>query len=93
MVGNGDENYLPDLPDEISGEQLVFQQKVFRTSEAFNKANIDIINWFNSPSEKRQYPKSRLKNKNLFGKQMKKYDYVDGTLFKYMKGLDGIGKV
>ena len=53
----------------------------------------DIINWFNSPSEKRQYPKSRLKNKNLFRKKMKKYDYVDGTLFKYMKGSDGIGKV
>ena len=93
MVGNEDENYLPDLPDEISGEQLVFQQKVFRANEAFNKANIDIINWFNSPSEKRQYPKSRLKNKNLFRKQMKKYDYVDGTLFKYVKGLDSIGKV
>ena len=27
MVGKEDENYLPDLPDEISGEQLVFQQK------------------------------------------------------------------
>ena len=93
MVGKEDENYLPDLPDEISSEQLVFQQKVFRANEAFNKANIDIINWFNSPSEKRQYPKSRLKNKNLFRKQMKKYDYVDGTLFKYMKGSDGIGKV
>ena len=93
MVEKEDDNYLPDLPDEISGEQLVFQQKVFRANEAFNKANIDIINWFNSPSEKRQYPKSRLKNKNSFMKQVKKYDYVDGTLFKYVKGSDGIGEV
>ena len=67
MAGKEDEHYLPDLPDEISGEQLVFQQKVFRANEAFNKENIDIINWFYSPSEKRQYQKSRLKNKICLG--------------------------
>ena len=57
------EGFLPGLPDGICGEQFVFQQKVFRANEAFNKANNDIINWFKFPSERRQYPKSRLKNK------------------------------
>ena len=43
------DNFLPDLPDEISGEQLVFERKVVRSNEAFNKAHNDIIHWFKSP--------------------------------------------
>ena len=35
--GKEDENYLPDLPDEKSGEQIVFDQKVFRCNEEFVK--------------------------------------------------------
>ena len=35
--GEEDENYLPDLPDEKSQEQLIFDQKVFRCNEAFVK--------------------------------------------------------
>ena len=37
------ENYLPDLPNEKSGEQLVFDQKVFRCNEAFVKKMNDLI--------------------------------------------------
>ena len=69
------DDFLPDLPDEISGEQLAFQQKVFRSNEAFKKANNDIMLWFKSPPERRKYPKSRLKNKNAFHKHIKKYSY------------------
>ena len=35
MEGEGETNddFLPDLPDEISGEQLVLQQRMFRANE------------------------------------------------------------
>ena len=61
MVNVGDDDFLPDLPNEISGEQIAFQQKVFRSNEAFNKANNDIILWFKSPPERRQYFKKSVK--------------------------------
>ena len=31
---NLENGILPDLPDEITGEQLVLQQKVFRKNES-----------------------------------------------------------
>ena len=90
----GDDDFLPDLPDEISGEQLAFQQKVFRSNETFTKANSNIILWFKSPPERRQYPKSWLKNKNAFCKHVKKYSYnsESGILYKQVKSSDGIGE-
>ena len=39
----GDESFLPDLPDEISGGQLVLQQKVFRVNEVFIRNNNNIL--------------------------------------------------
>ena len=46
--GKEDENYLPDLLDKKSGEQIVFDQKVFRCNEAFVKKMNDLISWFQS---------------------------------------------
>ena len=94
MVSVGDDDFLPDLPDEISGEQIAFQQKAFRSNEVFNKSNNDIILWFKSPPERRQYPKSGLKNKNAFRKHIKKYSYdsKSGILYKTVKASDGIGE-
>ena len=40
---NGEDTILPDLPDEMSGEQLMMQQRVFRANEAFIKKHSDII--------------------------------------------------
>ena len=37
------ESFLPDLPDEISGEQLVLQKKVFRANEVFIRKHNDIL--------------------------------------------------
>ena len=50
------EDYLPDLPNEILGEQLVLQQHVFRANEVFVKMHNDILKWLNSPPEFRVYP-------------------------------------
>ena len=53
-----DENYLPDLNNELAGEQIMLQQRVFRTNQAFIKVNEEIIAWFKSSPEHRAYPES-----------------------------------
>ena len=53
---NDEDTILPDLPDEVSGEQLMVQQRVFRANENFIKKHNDIIKWLNSPAECRVYP-------------------------------------
>ena len=50
------QNYLPDLKNEKTGEQIVFKQKVFRANEAFRHKMNDLILWDKSPLECRQYP-------------------------------------
>ena len=39
-----EDTILPDLPDEISGEQLMMQQRVFRANKIFIKKHNDILN-------------------------------------------------
>ena len=59
MVSEGKDDekaFLPDLPDELSGEQLLMRQCVFRANEIFIKKHNDIIKWLNSPPESRVYP-------------------------------------
>ena len=54
---NDEDTILPDLPDEVSGEQLMMQQRVFRANENFIKKHNDIdIKWLNLPAECRVYP-------------------------------------
>ena len=55
---------LPDLGNELPGEQLIFEHKVYRANEAFTKLVEEIRAWFNSPVHNKCYPKSRMKNKN-----------------------------
>ena len=94
VIHDKDENFLPDLPNDLSGEQIVFQHKVFRSNESFNKVHNDIILWFKSPSDKRQYPLSKQNNKNSFRKKVEMYSYESesGVLYKRVKSSDGIGK-
>ena len=96
MEGEGETNddFLPDLPDEISGEQLVLQQCVFRANEVFVKKHNDILKWLNSPSEFRVYPSDACQNKHAYKKKASLYSYDKrkGILFKTIKNADGIGK-
>ena len=52
---NLENGILPDLPDEITGEQLVLQQKVFRKNEEFIKLHNGIIKWLSSDVNNREY--------------------------------------
>ena len=45
MENDKNDNYLPDLDNEKSREQIVFDQKVFRANEAFRWKMQDLINW------------------------------------------------
>ena len=57
--------FLPDLGNELTGEQLIFERKVYRANEVFTKFVVGIWAWFNSPVHNKCYPKSRMKNKNF----------------------------
>ena len=87
--------FLPDLGNELTGEQLIFEHKVYRANEAFTKLVEEIRAWFNSPVHNKCYPKSRMKNKNSWCRQMKKYSYntISGVLYKNVCGADNIGEL
>ena len=70
-----DDAFLPDLPDKLSGEQIVLQQKVFRANEVFVRKHNDIPKWLNSPPEFRVYPKDAWNNKHAFKKLASSYIY------------------
>ena len=50
MDGEG-KNFLPDLDNEKTGEQIVFEQRVFRANEAFRQKVNGLINWHISHRE------------------------------------------
>ena len=56
------ENFLLDLNNEKTGEQIVFEQKVFRSNEAFKKKIDALILWHKSPSDCQIYPSQSKKN-------------------------------
>ena len=67
MASDGCESdFLPDLPDEKTGEQLVLEQKVFRTNELFIQRHREIVEWLFSPEEYRKYPNNAKRNKYGF---------------------------
>ena len=87
------QNYLPDLKNEKTGEQIVFEQKVFRANEAFRHKINDLILWHKSPSECRQYPEKLQTNRCTYRKHahLCEYDAQKKVLYKRVKNLDGIG--
>ena len=92
--GKEDEYYLPDLPDEKSGEQIIFDQKVFRCNEAFVKKMNYLISWFKSPPECQLYPEKAANNCHWYKTQAHKYLYDENKsiLYKLIKNSDGIGE-
>ena len=88
------ENCLPDLDTDTSGEQIVFEQKVFRANEAFRKKMQDLINWFKSPSNCHIYPKNAMNNKHTYKRyaHLFEFDHKKQVLYKKVKNSDGIGE-
>ena len=86
-VCDGDEKYLPDLDNDKTGEQIAFDQKVFRANEVFVKLHQDIINWYLSLTDKRCYPKTSIKNKNGFRLRCHNYIYDETKAILYEKKM------
>ena len=88
-------NFCLILGNELTSEQLIFEHKVYRANEAFTKLFEEIRVWFNSPVNNKCYPKSRLKNKNSWHRQMKRYSYntISGVVYKNVHGSDNIGEL
>ena len=69
MESDKNELYLTDLDNEKTGEQIVFEQKVFRANQVFRQKMQDLINWFKLPSDSRVYPKNAINNKYTYRRQ------------------------
>ena len=92
MAGEG-ENFLPDLDNEKTGEQIVFEQKVFIANEAFIWKVDGLINWHNSPSDCQAYPNEWNNNRSSIKRHahLFEYDSKEKVLYKKITSSDGIG--
>ena len=89
------DNFLPNLKNEKTGEQIVFKQKVYRSNEAFKKKIDALILWHKSPSDCQIYPAQSKKNHCTYRKSacLFEYDSKKSVLYKKVKNSDGIGKL
>ena len=74
---------LPYLPNDLMGEQLVLQQKVFRKNEQFIKLHTCIKNWLKAHENDREDPVEFKQNKNAFQKKVEKYIYDENSKVLY----------
>ena len=88
-------DFLPDLTEEKTFEQICFDEKVNKANERFVSIRKDIIRWIFSPDDNRSYPKSAKSNKHVFKQNAKKYSYdsITKKLLLHCVCHDGIGKL
>ena len=86
--------FLPNIRNEKSTELVFFEQKVLRLNERYIKSIQEIINWHDSPIERRIYPDSFKQNRTSFKQKAKKYelDKTRGIFFRLVKNSDGLHK-
>ena len=88
-------DFLPDLTEGQTFEQICFDKKVNKANEKFVSIRKGIIRWILSPPDNRSYPKSVKSNKHAFKQNAKKYSY-DSIMKKLLLRCvchDGIGKL
>ena len=88
------DNYLPDLDNKKTEEQIVFEQKVFRANEAFKCKMDELILWHKSSSDCHTYPLESTKNRSAYRKHSHLFEYnlKKKVLYKKVINSDGIGK-
>ena len=74
-IHDNDTDFLPDLTEGQTFEQICFAQKVIKANEKFVSIRKDIIRWIMSPPDNCSYPKSIKSNKHAFKQNAKKYSY------------------
>ena len=55
-IDESSSDFLPNLNNEKTSEQLLFDFKVYHGNEQFIRIITDIIKWILSPAESRSYP-------------------------------------
>ena len=72
----------------------ILSKKVLRLNEKYIKSTQEIINWHESPVERRMYPESFKQNQTSFKQKAKEYviDKTHGILFRLVKNSDGLCK-
>ena len=68
-------DFLPDLNNKKTSEQLLFDSKVYHANEQFIRIRTDIIKWILSPAESRSYPAHVRNNKHAFWQTVLQYSY------------------
>ena len=68
-------DFLPDLNNEKTSEQLLFDSKVYHANEQFVRIRTDIIMWILSPTENRFYPQHVKNIKCAFWQTILQYSY------------------
>ena len=68
-------DFLPDLNNERTSEQLLFDSKVCHANEQFVRIKTDIIKCILSPPENRIYPQHVKNNKRAFQQTVLQYSY------------------
>ena len=79
------ENFLPDLDNEKTGEQIVFEQKVCRANEAFQWKVDGLITWHMSPSDCHIYPQEANNNWSSFKRHAHLFEYNPKKRVLYKK--------
>ena len=74
-VDDNSSDFLPDLTEEKSFEQITFEEKVLKFNQRFVSIRNDIIRWIPSPPDNCCYPKSVKTNKHAFKQHAMKYSY------------------
>ena len=84
---------LPDLGNDKTTEQLLFEVKVRRSSIEFRRRKEDIIRFMLINPECRLYPPSAKQNKRAFRKKVERYTYnpEKKQFFKKTICHDGMG--
>ena len=87
-------DFLPDLNNERTSEQLLFDSKVYHANKQFVRIRTDIIKWILSPPESRFYPQHVKNNKRAFWQTVLQYsfDKKRKKLFEKRICHDKIGK-
>ena len=86
--------FLPNLGNEMTSEQLELHTKVVQQNEKAIKIHSDIIKWFESLEHSQVYPAHvKMAYKSTYRRQLKKYHYdqATGILYKKITNSDSIG--
>ena len=65
-IDDSSSDFLPDLNNEKTSEQLLFDSKVYHANQQFVRIQTDMIKWILSPPESIVYPQNVKNNKCAF---------------------------